>query len=812
MKYIRVINASINLSFNGDNENILEMNNNYFIRGSILGDLIEEPIGTISLQYGGNEVGNIDITGNQNWEFDLFIPGNASWGETILTATYLPSELDIHPSDISVYTITIKGQSSLTIESIQSSEICNECLRTNIIKLEGNLTDHNNESISQQIVNLYVDELYVGSAETNSEGRYTYSVDLSTTEAGSHNISVQLFGSDSLFGSSRVANLSLLASPSLLLDSSTKCVEESVDEWECRAQRNSEYIISGTVIDELGFPIGNVNLEIEINSYELIQTDENGQFSYTTFVDELQTVIFDVDITVVASNSMEKAKHTLSVVPQTTIIMSVDATDAFRGENTTVSGTVTDNSGIPLENEIIGIFIGESEYYVKTDLLGIFSINHTLVSNYDLGIDNITAYYNETQWYLNNEVNTTFAVYGRSYFDSVEITGDWFGGKIVRGGAITVTGILIDDLGNRLDGNLTVFIGNEPLNTTYDNQTTFTSKGIVPDIYRNNKTLKLGYAGSEFLEGSTHSSKENILVITNLDFEIEQQTNDLPIYPGDIVNITIFLKEDDNSPLPSSNINVNITMYQLTKTNSLVILENKNLNQIVTTDVNGKAVYSFMFPRNGTTVSIDINYEGGYGKSVNEMFTESEFTEVSMSISITKSSTPVAPFDFKKYIPLFIGMPAALLVTVYYMYWTQKHKYEVRNLIKQMQKDLNEDEDYRQIIIKSYHQLLTILSRYGFIKTNTQTVREFTDVMSRALPIPVNTVKLLTSLFEIARYSGIKPKIVDEFGMEMIDGSYNIWCVEAINNLHQVEHELNAGLKEGKVSRFTNIFGMRRAK
>ena len=54
--------------------------------------------------------------------------------------------------------------------------------------------------------------------------------------------------------------------------------------------------------------------------------------------------------------------------------------------------------------------------------------------------------------------------------------------------------------------------------------------------------------------------------------------------------------------------------------------------------------------------------------------------------------------------------------------------------------------------------------------------------------------------------------LVDEFGMEMIDGSYNIWCVEAINNLHQVETELNAGLKQGKVSRFTNVFGMRRRK
>ncbi|RZD38087.1 MAG: hypothetical protein CXT75_02135 [Methanobacteriota archaeon] len=814
MKYIRVINASINLSFNEDNENIFEINNilPYKIRGSILGDLIEQPTGAVSLQYGGNKVGNIDITGNQDWEFDLFIPGNASWGETILTATYLPSEEDIHPSDVSVYTIIIKGQSSLTIEAVQSNEICNECLRTNIIKLEGNLTDHNNDGISQQIVNLYFDDTYVGPAETNSEGRYTYSIDLSIKNAGIHNVSVQLFTSESLFGSSRVANLSLLASPSLLLDSTTKCEMTSDDEWLCKSQRNSEYVISGTIIDELGVPIQNINLEIERDSYILIETDENGQFSYSTFVEDGQTDMFDIDISIVASDSMENAKNSLSVIPQTTITMSVDATDAFRGENTTITGILTDNSGVPIDNVTIKISIAQAEYYVQTGLLGIFSLNHTLVSNYEVGLDNITASFNGTLWYLDHEENTTFTVHGKSSFDSVKVTGDWFEGKIVRGGTITVTGILVDDLGNRLEGNISAFIGSEQLETEYTNETTIIAKGIVPEIYRNNHTLKLEYTGSEFLQGTTYSSSENILVISNLDFDIEQQVNDLPIYPGDIVNITLFLKEDDNSPLPSANINVNTIVYQLTGTNSLVILESKDLNQILTTDVNGKTIYSFKFPRNGTTVSINITYEGGYGKSVNEKFTESEFTEVSVSISITKSPTPIAPFDFKKYIPLFIGIPAALVVTVYYMYWTQKHKYEVRNLIKQMQKELNKDEDYRQIIIKSYHQLLNILSRYGFIKTKTQTVREFTEVMSRALPIPVTTVKLLTSLFEIARYSGIKPKIVDEFGMEMIDGSYNIWCVEAINNLHQVEHELNSGLKQGKVSRFTNILGMGRTK
>ena len=673
------------------------------------------------------------------------------------------------------------------------------------------MTDHNNESIPNQIVNLYFDDNYVGSAETNSQGRYTYSVDLSLENSGEHSVSVQLFDSESLLGNSSISNLALLASSSLVFDEETKCDIQSDDEWLCKSDRNSEYLILGTVIDELGIPIQNVSLEIERDSYLLIKTDENGQFSYSTFVDEGQTNIFDIDITIVASSNVERTKNSLSVIPQTTVIMLVEVSDALRDENITVNGLITDNNGDPIDNVTIGIYIAQTEYYVETDMLGTFNLNHTLVSNYDVGLDNITVVFNETLWYLGHEENATFTVYGTSSFDSVKVTGDWHGGKIVRGGAITVTGILIDDLGNRLNGNISAFIGNEELNTTYTNQTTFIANGFIPGKYRNNHTLKLEYQGTEFLIGNSYSQEENILVVTNIDFEIEQQIKDLPIYPGDTVNITISLDEDDGSPLPNSNIYVNITMYQLTETNSLVILENKDNNQVLTTDENGQAIYRFTFPRNGTTVTIDISYEGGYVQ-FDDKLQASEFTEMSVSISITKTPTPIAPFDFKKYIPLFIGIPAALVVTVYYMYWTQKHKYEVRNLIKQMQKDLNKDEDYRQIIIKSYHQLLNILSRYGFIKTKTQTVREFTEVMSKALPIPVTTVKLLTSLFEIARYSGIKPKIVDEFGMEMIDGSYNIWCVEAINNLHQVEHELNSGLKQGKVSRFTNILGMGRSK
>ena len=279
------------------------------------------------------------------------------------------------------------------------------------------------------------------------------------------------------------------------------------------------------------------------------------------------------------------------------------------------------------------------------------------------------------------------------------------------------------------------------------------------------------------------------------------------VFPGDNVNVSIWLEEDDGSPIPESEISVSVNLFYDKK-----IEMDTKLEYNLTSDLSGFAKFNFEFPEDASSASIQATFLGGYIRAYDDTPQETELTVANVAISITKSPEAKEPFDINKYLPLFIGIPAALLVTAYYLYWTQKHKYEVRNLIKQMQKELNKDEDYRQIIIKSYHQLLNILDRYGFIKTKTQTVREFTDVMRTALPIPTQSVKLLTSLFEIARYSGIKPKVVDEFGMEMIDGSYNIWCVEAINNLHEVEMELNKGLKEGKVSRFTNIFGMRSSK
>ena len=192
-RYIRVINASIELEFSDENDDTFDINETYTVKGSIRGDEIEQPTGTIVISYSGNAIGEIEVLGNQDWEINLTIPANASWGQTKLIASYSGDEL--HPADVTMSDdIIIRGISSITLETVQDEESCEEagCLRTRNVKLEGNVTDHNNQGVSEVTINLELNGNYIGSATTNSQGRYSLTVNLSQDEAGIHNITAIL--------------------------------------------------------------------------------------------------------------------------------------------------------------------------------------------------------------------------------------------------------------------------------------------------------------------------------------------------------------------------------------------------------------------------------------------------------------------------------------------------------------------------------------------------------------------------------------------------------------------------------------------
>jgi len=254
--------------------------------------------------------------------------------------------------------------------------------------------------------------------------------------------------------------------------------------------------------------------------------------------------------------------------------------------------------------------------------------------------------------------------------------------------------------------------------------------------------------------------------------------------PGSNVTLTATLQEDDGTPLAAEIVELEVILFDQLEQ----VVDTQNATLVTGADGTVELVVEFL---PGTKY---MRVNGSFGGAGTWAATEG-------AAHVEREIVVVPGTDWSHYLPLLAGIPIALIVTGYYLYWLQRHKYELRNLIRQMQQQMNEEDDYRRIIIQSYHQLTSILERYGFLRRPTQTAREFRKVLSRALPISPEGVGLMTQLFEIARYSGVKPQVVDEFGMTWSDGSYNLWCSEALETLSGVERELEGALEQGFVAR-----------
>ena len=116
-------------------------------------------------------------------------------------------------------------------------------LRTNEVKLSGNLTDHNGEAIIDKIVTIFLGEKSVGSTETKSDGSYLFHANFSTEGTGLHLIKAVTYGSPTLSSGEGLNNLTLLATPSIIFDETAKCRNtEEITEKICKAARGFDTI------------------------------------------------------------------------------------------------------------------------------------------------------------------------------------------------------------------------------------------------------------------------------------------------------------------------------------------------------------------------------------------------------------------------------------------------------------------------------------------------------------------------------------------------------------------------------------------
>ncbi len=83
-------------------------------------------------------------------------------------------------------------------------------------------------------------------------------------------------------------------------------------------------------------------------------------------------------------------------------------------------------------------------------------------------------------------------------------------------------------------------------------------------------------------------------------------------------------------------------------------------------------------------------------------------------------------------------------------------KKETLQVVRQAVTELRSSNDYGEIIIKCYKEMINVLSRHGLVTTANETAREFAGIVSGKLRLGSEAVRGLTFLFEEARYSDHK--------------------------------------------------------
>lgn len=108
-------------------------------------------------------------------------------------------------------------------------------------------------------------------------------------------------------------------------------------------------------------------------------------------------------------------------------------------------------------------------------------------------------------------------------------------------------------------------------------------------------------------------------------------------------------------------------------------------------------------------------------------------------------------------IMLLVVIPAIVifLVALFFMLWWHKQQRirGLRRIIKRAADQLVAGNEYTAVIFKSYQRLSIHLRKYGYLRREAETFREFEDAIRQALPVDKQSLNAFLHLLEEARYS-----------------------------------------------------------
>ncbi len=515
-------------------------------------------------------------------------------------------------------------------------------------------------------------------------------------------------------------------------------------------------------------PFRDVRLYWENKELTKATTDLQGKFSREFFVGESHTLgkvqvrfNFEGDFPYQPIDS----SFNMSVVSRTYIrFISSSMFHESKGTTIEIKGQIADDLGtsIPELPVILTKVQRGSEKTLGRATSGVdgaFSLKYKVPFEDRVGNLTISARFDGTDKYEPSTNTTNYTIMVDTTVVRVDDTSD-----VVRGEQMTLQGLLYEDW----DGTLgymvpfeavTITLGRVPLTSVLtDIDGNFSIRSFVPDQIDVGPTeVMLSYNGSTFYRGSGNTTTLYVRSHTVLTFS--KVNPNITLWKDSAMSGEVTLTDDLGNPLHNETVKV----YWIKTGEDPIAFATDRQREIKINKTNNQGkIYFNVTYRDGVPTDKVQNETRHLYAIYDGRFVDTTFGKPT---DILIHSMANHTFEYKIARKPIIGtiLPILLLVVVSivcivvgYLFYEMNKRRALRGMqtiIRKAADQLVAGNEYAAVIFKAYRKLAANMKRYGYMRRDSETFREFEDAIRQALPIDQHAMDDFIAVLEEARYS-----------------------------------------------------------
>jgi 5-hydroxyisourate hydrolase-like protein (transthyretin family) len=436
-----------------------------------------------------------------------------------------------------------------------------------------------------------------------------------------------------------------------------------------------------------------------------------------------------------------------------------------------IAGVLRDDKGdriggvpISLKRQRLG-----TEETLKSNLItgsdGVFVFPYTVRFEDQVGNLTLIASYNGDDRYTSSQNITNYTVRVRTTIERVDLQNE-----VTRGGALDIQALLYEDW-NGAPGYeikyeiMTIYLDGQAItNNMTDNGGQVSFHSIISSKTQVGiREISLDYNGSSYYLPTSNMTSIFVKGRTLIGFE--------DVFPNDTLRQKhrlsgrIRLVDDAFTPLQNQTI---IIFYTIDK--SAIDIENPEIEKdkrdkqvaVGNTDLQGYFGFNVTFTMGENRVGEDqwwtihlwVKYDGR-PVLMPDGEIKSDYTNSTGEKSI-KYYIPMRPKIPDTWWILVLGTVAVTSVVMgYALYEINKRRalHGIQTIIRRAADQLVAGNEYAAVIFKAYRRLAANMKRYGYMRRDSETFREFEKAIRIALPIDQKAMNDFLTVLEEARYS-----------------------------------------------------------